>query len=74
MITIIIYVILYLICAFLTWLGITDGKNEYPDYKNEPVTFWGYVIIFNPFNFLIVIGFIIWLIYDVHKGEKKEKK
>lgn len=71
---IIIYSILYLITTYLTWGAITDGKNDYPDYKNEPVTFWEYVIIYNPLNVIVGLCFVGWIIYDFNKDKKRDKR
>jgi len=70
----IIYLVVYLICTYLAWGVVIGEKNTYPDYKNEPVTFWDYIIVFNPLNVFIGIGFILWGIYDGIDENKKMKK
>lgn len=71
----IIYLVLYLIVCYIGYGAIYDGYNDYPDYsKDNKPGFWSHVIIFNPLNVLIGIGFMIWCIYDLQKELKKDKK
>lgn len=49
--------------------------HSYPLYGEgmDKPNFWTYVKVFNPFNVIVGIGFICWVIYDNRKEKKRNK-